>query len=209
MTKKQHGLLFHIGDVVLNIILIVAVVVAIRTFLVSPFQVDGNSMADTLEDGQYIIINKLAYIVGKPKRGDIAVFNPPGENRKYYVKRVIGLPGDKISIRDGYIYLIKRGEEEESKLREIYLNEANDGHTYRHPPQQENKSEIVFSVPEDKYLLLGDNRKGSLDSRSFGILDKNKSYVGEDEIKGRVWFVALPLSKINVIDCPGYEFCKE
>src|SRR3989338_9419764 len=105
MTPKQHGLLFHLLDVLFNIVVIVAIVAGIRTFLVSPFQVEGNSMVDTLEDKQYIIINKLAYILGDPKRGDVVVFRPPSDQEKYYVKRIIGLPGDHISIRGGHVYL--------------------------------------------------------------------------------------------------------
>ena len=131
---RSHGLLFHIIDVVFNIVVIVAIVAGIRTFLVSPFQVEGNSMVDTLEDKQYIIINKLAYILGDPDRGDVVVFRPPSDQEKYYVKRIIGLPGDRISIRGGNVYLTKSGSKEETQLEEDpYLNDRNEGHTYSHP----------------------------------------------------------------------------
>src|SRR3989344_1761956 len=105
MTQQKHGLLFHLFDVLINIAVIVAIVGGIRTFLVSPFQVEGSSMVDTLEDKQYIIINKLAYLIGEPERGDVVVFRPPTDHDKYYVKRVIGLPGDEVIIRDGFVYL--------------------------------------------------------------------------------------------------------
>ena len=75
---RQRQLWFHFLDVVLNIVIIVAIVAGIRTFLVSPFQVEGSSMVSTLEDNEYIIINKLAYYIGKPTRGDIVLFHPPG-----------------------------------------------------------------------------------------------------------------------------------
>src|SRR3989338_434685 len=115
MSNRRHGIVFHLFDVLFNIVVIVAIVAGIRTFLVSPFQVEGNSMVDTLEDKQYIIINKLAYILGDPKRGDVVVFRPPSDQEKYYVKRVIGLPGDTVSIRGGFVYLQKAGEKEDKQ----------------------------------------------------------------------------------------------
>ncbi len=203
--SKQHGLWFHILDVVFNIVVIVAIVAGIRTFLVSPFQVEGSSMLSTLEDNEYIIINKLSYYLGKPERGDIVVFRPPNEMRKYYVKRVIGLPGDEVIIRGGNVYLKKGGEGEEVQLNEQYLDDSNAGQTYRHPPGSGDSSEITYTVTEGSYFLLGDNRKGSLDSRSFTVNDEPAPFVPEDSIKGRVWFVALPVTKIHAFEAPEYN----
>src|SRR3989338_9309614 len=102
MSKNfKRSLLFHVFDVTLNIVIIVAIVGIIRTFVVSPFQIEGNSMVDTLEHKEYIVINKFRYLFGTPNRGDIVVFIPPTDDSKYYVKRVLGLPGDTIIIRDG------------------------------------------------------------------------------------------------------------
>lgn len=156
-------------------------------------------MASTLEDNEYIIINKLAYYVGKPDRGEIVVFHPPGEARKYYVKRVVGLPGDRVILRGGYVHLQKVGEEKEHRLDEsLYLNEHNIAQTFRHPPGGGDFSEEVFVVPEGHYFLLGDNRQGSLDSRSFFAKDgTHMPFVSEEAIRGRVWFVALPITKIH------------
>lgn len=205
---REHGLLFHFIDVLFNIVVIVAIVAGIRTFLVSPFQVEGNSMVDTLEDKQYIIINKLAYILGTPKRGDVVVFRPPTDMEKFYVKRVIGLPGDKVSIRGGYVYLQEKGQKEEVKLAEdVYLNDRNEGHTYSHPPSSGNTAEVEYQVPDGEYFLLGDNRQGSLDSRSFQMEGaKATPFVPEVDIKGRVWFVALPITKIHALEPPVYGF---
>lgn len=208
MTQKQHGLLFHLLDVLFNIVVIVAIVAGIRTFLVSPFQVEGNSMIDTLEDQQYIIINKFAYLAGKPARGDVVVFRPPNDPDKYYVKRVIGLPGETVTIRDGYVFI--RGNES-STIQQLdendYLNDRNEGKTYRHPPGSGDTGEEAYTIPSEKYFLLGDNRQGSLDSRSFASAGERHAspFVEEGDIKGRVWFVALPVTKIHALEPPDYS----
>lgn len=203
---RQRQLWFHFLDVVLNIVIIVAIVAGIRTFLVSPFQVEGSSMTSTLEDDEYIIINKLVYYLRQPDRGEIVVFHPPGDHWKYYVKRVIGLPGDRIILRGGYVHLQQAGEEKAHRLDESpYLSEHNMGKTYRHPPGGGDFSEEVFTVPEGHYFLLGDNRQGSLDSRSFFAKDGSPTpYVPFDAIGGRVWFVALPITKIHAFGPMDY-----
>jgi len=204
---KQRGIWFHLLDVFFNIVIIVAFVGGIRTFLVSPFQVEGNSMVETLEDNQYIIINKLAYYLGSPQRGDVVVFRPPGEHKKYYVKRVIGTPGDTVALRGGYVYLKEVEGTEEVKLSEsTYLTERSLGKTFKHPPGSGDTSEETYRIPEGRYFLLGDNRQGSLDSRSFMGSDATPApFVEEEDIKGRVWFVALPIKKIHALEPPDYD----
>ena len=203
--EKQRGLWFHVLDVVLNVVVIVAIVGGIRTFLVSPFQVEGNSMTSTLENSEYIIINKLAYYIGTPARGDVVVFRPPNEPGKYYVKRVIGLPGDEVIIRGGSVFLHVAGKQTVEKLNEPYLDEKNAGKTFRHPPGSGDGSEVHYRVPQGRYLVLGDNRQGSLDSRSFTGKDGEPDpFVPTANIKGRVWFVALPITKIHAMTAPEY-----
>lgn len=204
-AEKQHGLWFHLLDVVFNIVVIVAIVAGIRTFLVSPFQVEGSSMVSTLEDGEYIVINKLVYFIGTPERGNIVVFRPPNDPSKYYVKRVIGLPGDTVTIRNGNVYLKIAGAAKEKQVDEPYLDARNQGKTYKHPPGQGDGTEQTFVVPADEYFLMGDNRQGSLDSRSFALTDGTpEPFVPRASIKGRVWFVALPVSKIHALTTPEY-----
>ncbi len=206
MNKKPVTLWFHFFDVLLNIVIIVAVVAAIRTFLISPFQVEGNSMIDTLENRQYIVINKLVYFIHTPERGDIVVFRPPNtDHNKYYVKRVIGLPGDEITIRNGEIFVRADSNGEAHKVEEPYLNERNQNRTY--VGAAGSGDEKRYTVPEEHFFLLGDNRLGSLDSRSFrNSLNEPTPYVPEQDIKGRVWFVALPLGKAHAMEPPEYGF---
>ncbi len=203
---KEHGLWFHVLDVIFNIVVIVAIVAGIRTFLVSPFQVEGSSMIDTLEDNEYIIINKLVYFLGTPHRGDIVVFRPPNDPKKYYVKRVIGLPGDEVILRGGSVFVKPAGKDKEERLDEPYLDAQNQGKTFRHPPGSGDVRETKFDVPADHYFLLGDNRQGSLDSRSFTLSNGEPApYVLRNSIKGRVWFVALPIGKIHAFEAPDYR----
>ncbi len=206
MIGNRNSIWFHLSDVVLNIVIIVGVVMLIRTFLVSPFQVKGNSMVSTLEDGEYIIINKLAYFLDEPQRGDIAVLVPPNEERRHYVKRIIGVPGDTVMIRNGKVYLQTEGQEEYIELSEPYLNERNADHTFNHPTGNGNsESPAIYEVPEGSYFVLGDNRQGSSDSRSFKDLEGNdQPFVEGSRVKGRVWFILLPLSKIQAFAAPKY-----
>ena len=203
--NKKRGVLFHIIDITLNIVIIVAIVAIIRTFVVSPFKIEGSSMTATLENNEYIVINKFRYLFQNPSRGDIVVFRPPSEVGKYYVKRVIGLPGDTIIIRDGNVYLREK-DKGDVKLDEPYLNAINSGHTYKFPINMNDTSAETFTVPEGQYFVLGDNRGGSLDSRSFAHIDSNQTaYIPRKNIKGSVWFVALPIPKIHAIEPPTYN----
>lgn len=201
--RPYRGVLHNVFDVLLNVVIIVAIVAVIRTFIVSPYQVEGSSMIPTLEDKQYIIINKFGYFIGEPHRGDVVVFHPPSDSGKYYVKRIIGIPGDEIVIRDGKVFLSVNSEEQE--LVEIYLDTMNLNRTFRAPVGSGDRSEERYIVPTDQYFLLGDNRQGSLDSRSFrNTLGEPIPYVGREHIAGRVWFIALPITKSHALQTPNY-----
>ncbi len=201
---RVHGPLFHVLDVAFNLIVILAIVLGIRTFLVMPFQVEGKSMDSTLADQEYIIINKLAYYLGDPQRGDVVVFHPPNAPGKYYVKRIIGVGGDEITLRGGQVYIKRAGETAEERLEEAYLDVENQGKTFRHATGGD-ASPARFLVPAEHYFLLGDNRQNSTDSRGFNDGSGQPSpYVEDVAVAGRVWFVALPLSKIHVLEPPQY-----
>ena len=206
MSSQRQGLWYEVLDVVVNILVIVAIVVGIRTFLVSPFQVDGNSMLNTLEDKEYIVINKLAYFIGTPQRGDVVVLLPPGDHSKYFVKRIIGTPGDQVIIDGGNVFIRPAGQKKAEKLDEdAYLMESNRGHTFPKPNKNDDQNRVSYTVPAGRYFLLGDNRQNSTDSRSF--VDQTGApvpFVPQADIKGKVWFIVLPLSKIHALAPPAY-----
>lgn len=202
-TLQRAGFLYNVLDVLLNVVIIVAVVALIRTFVVSPFEVEGTSMVPTLEDNQYIIINKIGYFLGEPERGDVVVFRPPEDEGKYYVKRIIGLPGDEVVIRSGNVHIVREGKE--IALTEDYLDERSRQHTFRAPVGTGDQSEERYSVPPEQYFLLGDNRQGSLDSRSFqNARGEPMPYVLRKKVAGRVWFIALPITKSHALETPEY-----
>ena len=208
LLQERHGFWYNVFDVLLNVLIIVAAVALIRTFLFSPFEVEGMSMVPTLHDNEYIIINKIGYIVGEPKRGDVVVFHPPEDGQqasgKYYVKRIIGLPGDEVVVRGGKVYIAREGKD--IPLEEPYLDAKNRDHTFRAPVGTGDTTPEQYVVPEGHYFLLGDNRMGSLDSRSFTDAEgKPMPFVSQNRISGRVWIVALPITKSHALETPKYS----
>lgn len=117
------------------------------------FVVDGNSMAPTVAHGDYLVISRVHYLLGQPQRGDVAVFHYPKNPQRDYIKRVIGLPGETVELRDQMIYI--NGE----RLLEPYLPE---------PCSQTRCGAGVWQLSKDEYFLMGDNRNLSSDSRAFG-----------------------------------------
>lgn len=170
---QQHNILLA-ADIALNIVSIVVLVLLLRTFIMSPFQVYGISMCNTLNYhgdkcidsyGDYIIINKSSYLqlpgwkVGTPQRGDVIVFRSPQNHQEFFIKRVIALPGESIELIDGYVYLYNSEHPRGIKLAEPYLSAANQGNTVA------TGGISKFTVPAGHYFVLGDNRSKSSDSR--------------------------------------------
>ena len=213
---RKKGNLYFALDIVVNVVIIVLLAWFIRTYLVSPFHVSGPSMCDTLNKidgkcvssyGEYIIVDEFSYQsffgkeVSSPKFGDIVIFNPPGNDKQYFVKRIIGVPGDKIKIEDGYVYFWEEGEFKQLDESE-YLNEDNLGKTFT--PNNETR---IYEVPEDKYFVLGDNRNQSTDSRqcfrsAFGsrcTAEHENTYVPEDMLRGKAWVVFWPITNMRAL----------
>lgn len=156
----------------------------IRTFIFQTARVDGSSMYPTFEDRDLLIVKKYENIINPNKytRGDIIIFSPPTkDNKKLYIKRVIGLPGDKISIEEGKIYI------NDTPLNEAYIEDG----LYTEAIYLD----APYRIPEDELFVVGDNRQpgGSIDSRTFGDVPfKN--------VVGKVCYRVFPLTKIRHFD---------
>lgn len=150
--------------------------------LFQPNQVKGHSMEPTFHDGEYIFTDKISYKISTPARGDIIVFRSPKNANVDYIKRIIALPGEKIKISRGKVYINNRLLDESS-----YLSST----VYTGPQNflPENK-EII--IPPGKYFVMGDNRPGSSDSRDFGPISPS-------EFVGKVFFRYWPLDRIGAI----------
>lgn len=221
--KIEKKVLAYVLDIVVNLILILGLVLIIRTYLISPFQVYGKSMCDTFNFsngkcnqsfGEYIIVNKLGYQdflgwqIGLPKRGDIIIFHPPNNNKDFFIKRVIGLPGETVELKDGHVYITDDEHPEGYRLKEDYLNSQNADKTL---PMGGPSS---FQVPEDQYLAMGDNRMSSSDSRSCFRESLSAGKCGEGEntpyltlghIDGKAMLILWPFNRIGLVHAPSYE----
>jgi len=154
-------------------LLIIIVVIPIRMFIVSPFVVDGASMHPTFENLDYLIIDEIIYAFTSPARGDVIVFRYPGNPSIFYIKRIIGLPGETVSINHGSVS-ISTEDGTTFALEEPYI--VNEDATYT-------KS---ISLNDGEYFVMGDNRPNSSDSRIWGVLPR-------ENITGRVDMRLLPI----------------
>jgi signal peptidase I len=158
----------------------------IRTFLVQPFLVNGSSMVPNFEDGDYLLVDELTYRFRPPERGEVVVFHYPNDTSTYFIKRIIGLPHERIEITDGRIVLFKEGNPQGEVLHEPYL-----------APGYITSGERTIALGEDEYFVLGDNRSYSFDSRSWGALSRNE-LVGV--VRLRLW----PFANVQAFAAPQY-----
>ncbi|MCR4280297.1 MAG: signal peptidase I [Candidatus Komeilibacteria bacterium] len=166
------------------------IVVPIRAYVVQPFYVDGASMEPNFHDGEYLIVDEISYRFTEPVRGEIVIFHPPTNNRVFYIKRLIGLPGERVVIDDGEIKVYQEGESEPFFVDETEYLSAD----YQ---LRESESHDV-TLAESEYFLMGDNRRSSLDSRRLGPIP-------EKAIKGKVLLRAFPFDKFEIINSPTYK----
>lgn len=177
---KQIGAFFL--DIIETVVLALAIFVIIYLFLLQPHQVRGNSMYPNFHNNEYLLTNKLSYRLGKPERGDVIVFKAPKNQEYDYIKRVAGLPGEKIEIKNGKVYINDKVLEE-SFLPEDYRTSG--GSFWREGQEA--------SVPEGEYFVLGDNRSHSSDSREWGV-------VPLENIIGKAWLRYWPLNKLGLVE---------
>jgi len=167
------------------VIIALVIVVPIRYFLFQPFFVKGQSMEPTFENGDYLIIDEISYQFRNPQRGEVIVFKYPNDVSQRYIKRIIGLPGETIEIKEGKVIIY-------NQLGEQILEEAEYLNSSVYTP-----GDVRVTLGEEEYFVLGDNRAASLDSRRWGPLF-------EDYILGQVFLRAWPFTTLAKVESPEY-----
>lgn len=181
-----------LGSFILELLQVVVFAISIFLFvyllILQPHKIKGASMEPNFHDGEYLLTDKVSYRLGEPARGDVVVFKAPPTYKDEFIKRIIGLPGEQVTIKEGKIYINGR------ELEEEYLPE----NTQIVPGKYLTEGQTI-TVPANSYFVLGDNRDHSLDSRNIGPIERQY-------ITGRAWFVYWPVSKAGTVSTPMYLF---
>lgn len=188
MILRFFKWLFHtFFDILESIVVALAMFVVVYLFLYQPHQVKGASMEPNFHDGEYILTNKYEYRFSDPQRGDVVVFKSPQNPEIDYIKRIIGLPGDRIKIINNHYYI------NDMELPEPYIN----GNLYTYQGSYLNDGEEI-TVPKDYYFVSGDNRPRSSDSREWGPISKS-SIIGKSQLR------YFPFDRFGMIEKPKYQ----
>lgn len=177
-------------EILKTVIISLAIILPIRYFVIQPFMVDGASMEPNFYDKQYLVIDEISYRFNDPSRGEVVVFKNPNNTKQYYIKRVIGLPGEIIRINNGEVYIKEVDNTDFIQIDETdYLPE--DLKTFGNVDNLE--------LEEDQFFVLGDNRKNSKDSRNIGPITR-------DLITGKVWVRGFPLDEATIFNFSEYDY---
>ncbi len=183
-------MLRRLGAFFLDILQIVVFAVSIFLFvyllILQPHKINGESMETNFHNNEYILTEKVSYYFNPPKRGDVVVFKAPPDGRDEYIKRIIGLPGDKVMVSNCKVYL------NGTQLPETYLQT-----NLCTSPGNFSAEGKEITVTPDNYYVLGDNRPHSLDTRYFGL-------IGKDKITGKAWIIYWPLNRAGGVKAVNY-----
>jgi signal peptidase I len=156
----------------------IIIVIPIRIFIAQPFIVSGTSMVPTFQNGQYLIVDEISYRFENPQRDDVVVFRYPLDQTKFFIKRIIGLPGETVDIQGSTVTITNKEHPEGFTLSEPFIKNISDNNTH-------------FVLTNDEYFVMGDNRPASSDSRYWGAVPKNL-------LVGKVFLRLLPVNEIGV-----------
>lgn len=157
------------------------IVLPFRIYIAKPFVVSGASMSPTFETGNYLIVDQISYHFEEPQRGDVIIFKYPKNETRYFIKRIIGLPNETIEVTNGNTIIKNEESPDGFILDEPFIQTPLTGNA-------------KYTLGEDEYFVMGDNRPNSSDSRSWGLLN-------EKLIVGRAFIRLLPVSQIGIL--PG------
>ena len=175
---------YFIWDLLKTGVIVFVIAFLIRYLLIQPFIVEGSSMLPNYVDQEYLLAEKLSFSLGQPKRGDVVIFKYPNNPSINYIKRVIGMPGETVEIANNKVTIIGKGKSSGTVLNEDYLPKNTQTLT-------SSNSKYSFTVPENSYFVMGDNREHSSDSREWGALPRTN-------ILGRAWLTVKPLDRFGI-----------
>jgi signal peptidase I len=186
--KSGSAVLAFIFELIQVAAVSLAIIIPVRYFLIQPFYVKGASMEPSFFDHEYLIIDEVSYRFSEPKRGDIVVFRYPVDPKQFFIKRVIGLPGETVEVGEQGI--------------KIYNDQYPNGMTIdesSYLPKETIPSTIsrTLNLKAGEYFVMGDNRGSSLDSRFFGAIKRT-------DIVGKVWLRGWPFDRWKIFDRPVY-----
>lgn len=191
MTDRRNAL-GCLLEIVETLVLTLLIFWVIQSFIAQPYRVQQQSMEQTLEPDQYVLVDKLTPRFDAYKRGDIVVFNPPAnwvqQQGQPYIKRVIGVGGDTVELKDGAVYV------NGTKFNEPYVFKDENGNPQ---PTDELIGVSKWVVPDGQLFLMGDHRANSADSREFGPVDLGS-------VIGRAWLRYWPINTFKIIDTPTH-----
>lgn len=179
IAPKSNKTKESIWDLVRFILIAIAIVLPVRILIAQPFIVSGSSMFPTFEDKQYLIVDQISYRFEDPKRGDVVIFRFPLDPSKFFIKRVIGLPNEKVTIKNGIVSVTDTNGKSKS-LDEPYLESDNASH-----------DDFSVELKDGEYFVMGDNRIASSDSRAWGVLPKKN-------IMGKAFLRLLPANTADI-----------
>jgi signal peptidase I len=191
--KSDWSIKQIVWEMIKTFALAIVIIIPIRLFLFQPFFVEGESMEPTFKDNEYLIVYEHGYkqvriggiTILEPskefQRGDVVVFHPPVSDKKYYIKRIVGLPGESIAIIRGQVVIYSESHPEGEILMENYIHE-----------EMELSDMPKTLLEKDEYFVMGDNRMFSFDSRNFGPISKER-------LIGKVLFRALPVTRAGIL----------
>lgn len=177
-TEKEHPL----AEIVRFSIIAILIVIPIRMFIAQPFIVSGASMDNTFGNGQYLIVDQISYYFEQPARGDVVIFRYPRDPSKFFIKRIIGIPGDTITIENAQVKITNEEHPEGFILEEPYIKSMAPA------------PKMTETLGDREYFVMGDNRDQSSDSRSWGVLQ-------EERIVGRALVRLFPPGSVSYL--PG------
>jgi signal peptidase I len=185
VTRRPLGCLFEIVE---TLVLTLIIFFVVQTFVAQPYRVEQQSMERTLEPDQYVLVDKLTPRFDDYSRGDIVVFEPPaswtqGGPSTPFIKRVIGLPGETVEVRDGAVFV------DGTEVDEPYIFDGQPTIAVDEPAR--------WVIPADQLFVMGDHRSASADSRAFGPIDR-------ETVIGRAWLRYWPISAFGVLQTPAY-----